>query len=59
MEKPTTIFAILFTFYWGLNELAHCIFIMKYWVLSFKMKNIIQRTEIKNLEIKAKIFFYF
>ena len=40
MEKPLTVFAVCLSLFWGLNTFAHCIFIMKYWVLSFKMQTI-------------------
>jgi hypothetical protein len=31
---------------------------MKYWVLSFKMEEITNGSQVKNLDIKAKVLFY-
>ncbi len=58
MIESYTVFAICFSFFWGFNTLAHCIFVMKYWVLSFKMQQITKGTSIKHLEIKANLLFY-
>ena len=59
MTEPYTVFAVCFSLFWGFNTLAHCIFVMKYWVLSFKMQQITGGAEVKHLETRAKVLFYF
>lgn len=38
--------------------IAHCIFVMKYWVLSVKLENIMKNTEDPRLELKANLLFW-
>ena len=49
--------SFFFTFYWAGDLLAHVIFVMKYWIVSRKMSNIIQKKEDKNLTLKARLLF--
>jgi len=38
--------------------IVHCIFVMKYWVLSVKLENIMKNTEDKRLDLKASLLFW-
>jgi hypothetical protein len=58
LKKSLIVNLLCLSVFWFSNLLAHLVFKMKYWVLSFKMQEITNGTKIKNLEIKAKILFY-
>lgn len=44
--------------YEGAGFTAHCIFVMKYWVVAKKIEQIFGSTTDSNLEFRAKIYLY-
>lgn len=48
----------LFILSWGLDMSLHCIFVLKYWAASQKIKMCIETRIDPNFDLKAKVLFY-
>lgn len=53
MTSPELLYFTLFVIYYGLSEVAHLLFSLKYWILSKRLKAITSNVEDKHLELKS------
>lgn len=50
---------VLFALFYAIDMVGHCVFAMRYWVLSLKIQHMIQQTVDKNFKFKTSAMFYF
>jgi hypothetical protein len=49
---------VLFTIFYALDMVAHCVFSMRYWVLSLKVSHLVNKTFDKNFVQKTRLVWY-